>query len=256
MLPQAIFITSSILFSPILPLLAIKGKKIKEKMPNLPDAGPPYSSPQQDDNGLRILGLGESTISGVGVAKMDQSITAYIARRLEEQLNQSVRWEVVARSGYTAQQVREELVPKISDTNYDLLVIGLGGNDTFKLTSPNRWKKNLHLLLKDLRQMGLTAPIVFMNVPPVHEFPIFPWYLKLILGRLVRLHGYELQNVVRRHEDVYYIKEKVFLEDMKRKVPYPTRTRDYFSDGVHPSELTYRLWGEDIADYILSKGVL
>ena len=243
--------------SPFLPFMAIQGRKIKRRMPDLPEAAPPYRGMVRGtDRTIRILGLGESTIAGVGVGQMSQSMTAHIARHLQNLLGCSVEWNVVARSGFTADKVREELVPLIPPESFDLLVIGLGGNDTFQLNSPGRWGKDIQRLLNSIRQVGHRCPIVFMNVPPVHEFPIFPWYLKLVLGRLVRLHGKMLQAIIPQHQDTHYMKETIQLEKMKQKVPYPTCTRDYFSDGVHPSELTYRLWAGDVADFIVRESVL
>ncbi|MEO1514835.1 MAG: SGNH/GDSL hydrolase family protein [Bacteroidota bacterium] len=257
MIAQTLYITGGIVLSPVLPFMALQGKKIRANMQDLPDAAPPYEG-EVGDSGhrLRILGLGESTIAGVGVEQMEQSITAHIARHLQRQLDCPFQWEVIGRSGYTAQKVSEELVPLIPSQDYDLIVIGLGGNDTFLLTSPRQWQKSIQELITCIRRQGHKSPILFINVPPVHEFLVFPWHFKLVLGRLVRLHSYVLKQVAYRADQVHYMQDKIHLSDMMQRVPYPTQPTDYFSDGVHPSELTYRLWAQQIAEFILERQLI
>ncbi|MEM6691861.1 MAG: GDSL-type esterase/lipase family protein, partial [Planctomycetota bacterium] len=85
----------------------------------------------------------------------------------------TTHWRVIARSGYTAQKVYEKLLPKVQSTQLDLIVIGLGGNDTFKLTPPNKWKRDIQRLILELRKRFPKTPIIFSNVPPIRSFPAF-----------------------------------------------------------------------------------
>jgi hypothetical protein len=34
------------------------------------------------------------------------------------------------------------------------------------------------------------------------------------------------------------------------------QSSDFFSDGVHPSALTYQTWGRDVGDYIFENKIL
>ena len=78
--------------------------------------------------------------------------TGRIARHLAARAGRSVAWKVVARSGYSARDVRKRLVPLIPTEPVDLIVIGLGGNDTFQLNSPRRWRRDMIDLVRTIRE--------------------------------------------------------------------------------------------------------
>ncbi len=257
MLAQILFIIGSIISIPLLPFLIYQGKQVRKKVPSLPEADPPNQGRiGSGASHLNLLTLGESTIAGVGVKTHQFGITGHLAKALNQQVNGAVDWEVIAKSGYRAKEVRDMLVPKITNKNYDLIVIGLGGNDTFQMTTPWRWREEFIRLLQALRQKQPTSKIVIANMPPIGQFPAFPWIVQLVLGNLVKLHGMALRDVPQQFQHVYYIDKAIRFENWLTQTSENAKVDDFFSDGVHPSALAYELWAKEIAVFIDQQNIL
>lgn len=244
------YILGSLVSIPLLPLLYWQGKNIRKKVPVLPEATGTTGQAYQDFNRtLKVICLGESTIAGVGVATHEEGFAGSFAQELSQQLSVNVTWKVVAQSGITARGVAQKLVPKISSEQADLIVVGLGGNDAFKLNSPMRWRKDILLLLENLRADFPEVPITFLNMPPITEFPAFTKSIKFTIGGLGQILGEELAALLPQHK-VYFNDDKITFDNWKKKLPAGKRVADFFSDGVHPSKLTYQIWAKDFAQYI------
>jgi lysophospholipase L1-like esterase len=197
---------------------------------------------------INILILGESTMAGVGITKHQDGFPGTLAKELSENLKVNVQWNVYAKSGFTAKQLTKHILPRIRENNFDLIIIGLGGNDAFALRSPGKWKKHIHILISDLRSKYKNAPIAFLNMPPIKDFPAFSLPLKITLGNLSLLLGKALNDLVLSEPNVYFNEKLIRVEEWKKKY----NEQNIFSDGVHPSEITYRLWAKDFAEFLLS----
>src|SRR5690606_25809333 len=145
---------------------------------------------------------GESTIAGVGVDTHDIGFTGTLAKELSNLLKIDIAWKVYARSGYTAQKITQKIVPKIVENDVDLIIIGLGTNDTFTLNRPKRWRKDVLQLISSLKAKYANTFIVFCNMPPVKEFPAFTPLIKFIIGNLVEILGEELGDLVKKYDNV------------------------------------------------------
>ena len=138
---------------PLLPILYFQGKNIIKSIPKLPEAKEPEGLvDRHSDKRFNLLCLGESTIAGVGVQQHKNGFSGILAESLAQGLDANVQWRVIARSGYTAKQVNERLVPKIPKQKFDFIVIGLGGNDAFTLNRPWIWRQHIRLLLANIRK--------------------------------------------------------------------------------------------------------
>jgi len=197
---------------------------------------------------LRLLTIGESTVASVGMPDHETGFTGWIARHLARRSGRGVSWTVLGRSGYTAARVRDELIGSIPSEPFDLIVIGLGGNDTFKLNSPLRFKRDLVALIHAIRSRQPTSPIVVASLPPVGSFPAFPPLLRRFLGELVELHRSVLHDLPDRLSNVRYSSRQLRPEEWIENSDRQVSIDDLFCDGVHPSSLTYRYWCEEIVD--------
>ncbi len=235
---------------PFLPVLYLQGKKIKASIPVLPEAaGPKGLCTAQNPSGktIQLITLGESTIAGVGVHTHAEGFTGTLAQELANLIQTNVAWQVYARSGYTAKRVTQELIPTIREKQVDLIVVGLGANDAFALNSPRTWRRDMHLLIECLLTKYPKSYIVFCNMPPIKEFPAFTPLIKLTIGNLVEMLGENLKTLVAEYNDVYYYGEIITVQEWVEKLEIATQKSDFFSDGVHPSKLTYQTWAKDIA---------
>ncbi|MDJ0645823.1 MAG: SGNH/GDSL hydrolase family protein [Flavobacteriaceae bacterium] len=242
---------------PLLPFMYLDGKRIRSSVPKLPEAREPEGLVEKhSDEKLNVLILGESTVAGVGVATHSEGFAGTFASELANQLETTVSWRVYARSGYTARQVRKRLLPKITEEQADLIVIGLGGNDAFTLNTPKRWKQDSAKLIDELRALFPDTPIAFTNMPPIKEFPAFTGLIKFTIGNLVEILGEELKRLVASREQVFYYDDIITIQGWSERLQLNNAPTDFFSDGVHPSKLTYQAWAKDFCFFLLNKASL
>jgi lysophospholipase L1-like esterase len=98
------------------------------------------------------------------------------------------------------------------------------------------------------------TPIFFTNMPPIKEFPAFTKPIKFVIGNLVEVLGARLHLLINNKSNVYYSNEVITLKEWSQRNALPTNNaKIYFSDGVHPSELTYNVWGKEMGLFIKSK---
>lgn len=238
---------------PLLPILYIQGKKIRKEVPKLPEARNPKGYIKtSSEKTLKILAIGESTIAGVGVDFHKNGFIGALAQEISTKTNNSILWRVYAKSGYTAKLVRKRILPKIEESNADIIVIGLGGNDAFTLNSPEVWMYQINLLIKELKIKFPKTPIYFTNMPPIKEFPAFTSTIKFIIGNLVEIFGGRLHRRVRNKTNVFYNNEVVTLKSWQDRYKIQGNVNTFFSDGVHPSKITYQTWGKDMAHFIMN----
>jgi len=238
---------------PLLPLMYLHGKRIRSSVPRLSEAtGTEGISGQNSTKVLRMITIGESTVAGVGVATQEEGFTGTLAKTLAEGLDTNIQWKVYAKSGYTAKRVTYKIIPKIEETEVDLIVIGLGGNDAFKLNNPSKWGAQIEVLLDKIQNKFPNTPICFMNMPPIKEFPAFTSLIKFTVGNLVELLGEELDRVIKNRANVFYLSEVITLDLWIKALNTDKRPEDFFSDGVHPSKFTYQTWGRYFGEYLLN----
>jgi len=238
---------------PLLPFMYLQGRRIRASVPRLAEATGPQGKVVVDsksNRSLKIIFLGESTIAGLGVKTHEEGFAGSFAREMAKQWTVNVDWRVYARSGYNAHRLHHKILPKIEEDSADLIVIGLGGNDAFELHGPAKWRREIAALVASIRFKFPTSPIVFCNMPPIKEFPAFSPLIKFTIGNLVELLGQELKSFTETQEAVYYLDERISLKGWGQKYDLQGEVSTFFSDGVHPSRLTYQIWAEDIASWV------
>ncbi|MGB3181936.1 MAG: SGNH/GDSL hydrolase family protein [Cyclobacteriaceae bacterium] len=237
---------------PLLPVMYFQGKKIRRTVPVLPEAGEPDGISFANTNSrLHVLAIGESTMAGVGVSTHGQGFAGSLSRELSELFQAAISWQVFAKSGYTASRITRSLLPDIPTAKTDLVVVGLGGNDAFRLRTPAMWRRNISGLIAGLRQRYPHAPIVFTSMPPIKDFPAFTPLIRFTIGNLVEILGKELRKVAAEHKGVYYDQRVIRLEKWRTILADEMPEGEvFFSDGVHPSSYTYKVWGRETARYI------
>jgi lysophospholipase L1-like esterase len=137
----------------LFPLLLIQGWWTRFKTIRLPEAS--GASYEHHEAGLSILGMGESTIAGVGVQIMDQALTARIAHSLTGQIGQAVSWDAFGHNGDRLKDLlakHQTLPPR----EFDAVVVAIGVNDATGLTSLLPWSRqilDLTIKLKDFTSL-------------------------------------------------------------------------------------------------------
>lgn len=249
------YLAHAIMALPQLPFMARDGKRIYNSVPKLPDAkGPAGKANLGAGPVFRVLCVGESTMAGVGVATHAEGFAGTLARSLGQGLQREVEWRVYAKSGATARTLIEKTLSVIEETEADLIVVATGANDGFKLTSPGRFRRDVQEMINWFNVRFPGAPVAFTNIPPIDDFPAFTPLIKRTIGRLIKFHGEELAALA-QEPGVHFNNEPITLDGWMKKHSVAGAPADFFSDGVHPSALTYQTWGRDFADYLLSNKV-
>ena len=237
---QTKYILGSLFVSPFFPFLYAQGKFVRYKVGRLPDAeGEIIGKFGESDEAVKIIALGESTVAGVGAKNHGEALTGQFAKHLSAKLNKTVHWHAIGESGINVEGTLERLVPNLPEENPDLILVALGGNDVFELSSPKKWRRNMSKLLGTLREKHPNTTILLANVPMVRDFIAMPNPLRYVLSRLAKLHHFNLQDLAANVENVYY------YDDIKRV------TDDFFSDGIHPSSYGYDIWAESMVEFLL-----
>ena len=84
-------------------------------------------------------------------------------------------------------------------------------------------------------------------MPPFKESPVFTPLIKFTLGNLVEILGHELKSVTQEFDNVIFFEDTVILDEWIERYQMDAVPNDFFSDGVHPSKLTYQTFAKDLA---------
>ena len=229
---QAIYLATAAVVLPVSPFLFLLGQHTRRKVGLLPDAaGPKSGITGSGDNSVRLLVIGESTVAGLGARTHSQALGGRFAEQLSNRLGTPVSWTVVGRNGVTARRTIDELVPLIPGENFDYILVGLGGNDVMKLSSPRKWRRDMTQLLAILQEKNPNATIYVTNCPMIKYSPAIPHPIKFLLWELSKLHDANIKEFTAGMDRVFYYHQ-----------PTDLQLDGFFADGIHPSEQGYSDW--------------
>src|SRR5512140_332164 len=100
--------------APVAPLLYVQGRVTRWKIGVLPDAaGEKRGVHGYGEDAAKLFVIGESTVAGLGASTHERALAGQFSRRLSEHLGRGVEWSVVGKSGVTARQTIDELLPQM-----------------------------------------------------------------------------------------------------------------------------------------------
>ncbi len=226
-----------LMFTGLFPVIVAQGLKTKRTTIRLPEAAGEqmgFSSAQPDKTALKLVVIGESTVSGVGVSHQQQGLAAQVAYALEQQLSSPVQWFAYGKKGARLADVCLNLLPQHLH-EADIILVSIGANDTTRLSSLKHWQQHLRLLVSKIRQQT-NAPIRFLTLPPMHQFTALPTPLRSVVGFRARA----LDKILRQT-----------LSPLSNcaVIDYQTSMKAHFlaEDGYHPSAAGYAVIGHDVA---------
>lgn len=234
---QLVYILAAVALAPAYPFLFLQGQYVRRKVGLLPDAqGAKTGVFGADSEPVNLLVIGESTVAGLGARTHETALAGQFAKFLSRKIEKSVRWTAIGKNGVTAQRTISELVPLIPAETFDYILLGLGGNDVLKLSSPHKWRRTMIELIDILREKNPQSKIFITNVAAVHLSPALPQPIRGILQRLSKMHNQNILEFSQNWQNVFYY-------------PQPANVpADFWSDGIHPSEAGYAVWAEDIVE--------
>lgn len=246
---QRQFIAGAALVAPIAPMLVLQGQIIRWKVGLLPDAsGESHgrtANVDSADDPATLFVLGESTVAGLGARTHDLALSGRFAHSLGKRIGRPVEWRVLGKNGVTARRTIDELVPQMPDESFDYVLLGLGGNDVMRLSSPRKWRRDMLELIGIVREKSPDSTIFISNCPMIIHSPIMPEPTKTILWRLSQMHDENIREFSQKLDRVHYFPQ-----------PVDVPLEGFFADGLHPSEQGYADWSDAMIRHFVSEGAL
>ncbi len=236
---QRKYIGAAVTLTPFAPFLFLQGQITRWKVGLLPDAGgDKHGRWGEEGTPVKLFVIGESTVAGLGARTHEMALAGQFAKRLNEHLGRPVDWQVLGKNGVTARRTIDELVPQMPEEQFDHILVGIGGNDVMKLSSPAKWRRDMTELLAIIRSKNPDAVIFISNCPMIVCSPIMPEPIKTILWELSKMHNANILEFTREMDKVFYYPQ-----------PADIRLKGFFADGIHPSEQGYADWAAAMMKY-------
>ena len=217
---------------------------MKQRATRFGGAPGPRSGAAGNGKTIRLVGVGDSVIDGVGCSSLGAALVGRTAEALAERLGARVEWKVAARTGANTRQIRRRLLPAVDVRDADFVVISTGVNDVTGLTRIRTFRTELAGLLDEIGAQAPDSTTAVNGLPPMHAFPALPQPLRYTLG----LRARQLDAIV---ADVTAARPGTV------RVPLAFDTKDddpaarFAPDGYHPSESSCGDLAAMIADLLI-----
>ena len=226
----------SLLFWSALPFVLPQAMWVRQRAPRFAGpaaaaeglARPDAAAPTDAAAPLRLVGLGDSLIEGVGVTRAEDCLTACCAREFAAATGRAVSWRTVGRSGATSAGVLHKLAARLPPEPVDLFLVSVGVNDVTALRRRRDWRAHLDAIATRLARHSPDALAVFLGLPPLQRFPVLPPPLAQVLGLRARQLDDELAEVLDAHPGARHF-----------RFDFEARPEEFAPDGFHPSGESY-----------------
>jgi lysophospholipase L1-like esterase len=209
---------------PWLPFLVYQAKKVRKSSPKLPAQSPLLTLGQGEKH---VVLLGESTVAGVGAS----SASTTLAGNFSGIFGDSYQIETIGKKGL---RVKEAFSLYLKHKNSESkksegVILFLGANDCFLLTSPRLFKIELESLIQQIQVATGAEWIYLAAIPPVHLFPAFSEQMRSFLYRQRNYLLHEMEAIASQKPQVIF-----------HQIPMDLQPEFFSADGVHPSDLGYQ----------------
>jgi len=229
-------------FHALLPAIAWQGLRLRRTALRAPAAAGPAQGVVGRGLPLRLLGLGDSIITGVGIDVTENALPGRTAAALARHGDREVHWRAAGASGLRARQVAELFAQQPADERADMVLVSVGVNDVTGIGSTRRWHRELAQLLDAIHARHPGAMVMLAGLPPMDCFPLLPQPLRAAMGIRARTFDAIARELAAARAWVLH---------------HPTiidSGRDAFAaDGFHPGREACARWGESLALAVLPR---
>ncbi|MEX2441576.1 MAG: SGNH/GDSL hydrolase family protein [Pontimonas sp.] len=227
------------------PLLLSQGRFARAKWGRLQNAPLPWSGIIEGPSPLHLLGVGDSTIAGVGVDDPMLGLTAQFAKSLYGHTSRGVVWDSVGQRGITTGQLLTDYLPlAVADhERVDVALVSIGANDAKNLASAKMAVANVVRIIDTLHQHYPHALVIVSSLPAFHLFGTLPQPLRTVIAG-------HAQSIERRARPLVEARRFAVMTP-----PPPNYPHGFFAtDGFHPSAEGYRIWAGFALGYVAGRG--
>jgi lysophospholipase L1-like esterase len=233
----------SVLFWGLFPFLLPQAFRVRKTAPRFAAAtGPNQGTAGETYHSERrtLIAIGDSIIAGVGAGSQQQGLASRAAALLAQSLLCPVEWKSVGKIGVTSQDVLNQLVLKLPPLPADFIAVSVGVNDLTSLSTTGTFKKRLNQLLLALRAHSPQAIVAIAGIPPLRGFPLLPQPLRALFGMRGDSFDQAIRAVVAQHPNMIHV-----------PLDFDPTPDKFSADGFHPSEQSYKEFGEGMAQHML-----
>ena len=231
----------------ISPLLVTQGRIVRKNRPRLPNAPMPWSGTISGPKPLRLLGLGDSTIAGVGVDNPMLGLTAQLARALYKELGRGISWDSAGDRGITTGQLLERYLPAaLQETEQvDIAMVSIGANDAKNLQPRRPAIRNLSAIVEQIHERFPKALVMVSSLPAFGKFESLPAPLRSVMAH----HAKGIEVGMRR-----FVEAQPYALMSPPPSHYPPTF--FAEDGFHPGAEGYRVWASFAVADAVGRGAL
>ena len=148
-------------------------------LPSFPNQDPSGDFGDPSDPTLRVVALGDSSITAPGIEDLDDTWIRRVAAGLAR--DRHVELIAVAVGGSKARDVVEGQLAEAVRLEPDVAIVSVGANDAIRATTPASYRADLELIVDSL--LGAGAVVVLMGVGDLGSIPRLPMTLRRMLTR-------------------------------------------------------------------------
>lgn len=230
-----------ILFWTLFPFVIPQAMKVRRNAPRLSAAAGPTFGSFGSGKTIRLAAIGDSIIEGVGAETLADALPGQAAEELARLMGCEVCWNAYGLIGATSSVVSRRLIPKLPGVPFDVVIVSVGVNEVTTLRPVRRWSTDLGRLLDELRAHSPEATIALVGLPPLSSFPLLPQPLRAVMG--IRAGMLDEAGKLEVHQRQRVLHVPIEID------PAPEK---FCADGFHPSSLSYRELGRQVAAAIWS----
>ncbi|MCP4818950.1 MAG: SGNH/GDSL hydrolase family protein [Shimia sp.] len=219
-----------------MPLLVAQGLGIRKRVNRLPEPPGARAGTAGEGPKLRLLIIGDSSAAGVGATTQANALSGQLVAQLAQ--THRVHWRLEAATSATT-RVTLEHIATLMPQKVDVVVSALGVNDVTRASSLKTWVSRQKQLADLMAEAYGARLMVASGLPPMGEYPQLPQPLRWVLGEQAKRLDNGLAALAAAHP---------ILSHLPIDIPFEPHFQA--SDGYHPSEEAYALWGKLIADHI------
>lgn len=223
-----------------LPFLIAEANHLRRHDPKLPARS---SRAVLGEGDKYVLLLGESTVAGLGATDLKTTLAGNFHRLF----GTDYTLETLGKTGLRVHETHDWYLQQrqLLPTKANGIIIFLGANDCFKVTSPSQYRHQLGQLLDRLQTATQPEWIYLADIPPVHLFPAFSEKMCFFLKRQRAYLRLEMQGLADLRANLIFQPLKLTLQP------------DFFSeDLVHPSDKGYQKIAEVAFNELANRLVL
>jgi lysophospholipase L1-like esterase len=191
---------------------------------------------------LRLAVLGDSTTTGVGTERVEETYAAIVGQALAER--GPVEVHVLGRAAARISDVLATQVPLVHEIEPDLVLLVCGANDATHLTPYREVRQQIAEVLDGLSP----TPVVLAGVPALDLAKVFAHPLREVSAQRGRLVNRMLRSAAMTREHVGFVSLAVrpTTETVELWEGYLA------ADRFHPSAVGYARWALELAPALLA----